>query len=182
MAQGNGLNGISVERLVVPLVGAGGGIVLRSPEEVAGAAGSGSSLPALQESLDIRNTLLLTCHLRNTSWVIGVVINTGNETKFGMCKGAVPTKVSRVDRWIDCFTASVFCGQVLLLLLLLMMVMRMMRMMTVMTMVMTMMAMMMWRRRKMMMMMMVVVVFFLATAAAALDCSRSSASLPIQPL
>ena len=159
-----------------PLLVQGGGIVLRSPEEVAGAAGSGSSLPpALQESLDIRNTLLQTCHLRNTSWVIGVVINTGNETKFGMCnKGAVPIKVSRVDRWIDCFTASVFCGQVLLLLLLLMMVMRMIEMMM---MVMTMMAMMMWRR-KMMRMMMVVVVFSLATAAAALDCSRSSASLP----
>lgn len=44
-----------------------------------------------------------------TGWLAPLA---GNRTKCGMSRGLMPTKVARVDRRIDWFTACVFCGQV----------------------------------------------------------------------
>jgi phospholipid-translocating ATPase len=45
--------------------------------------------------------LLRGCFVRNTKWVIGVVVFTGKDTKIMMNAGATPTKRSRIDRQIN---------------------------------------------------------------------------------
>ncbi|KAL3900317.1 MAG: hypothetical protein SGCHY_001422 [Lobulomycetales sp.] len=51
--------------------------------------------------LDINNVLLRGCVLRNTDWVIGFVIATGQDTKLMLNSGATPNKKSRVDRQLN---------------------------------------------------------------------------------
>lgn len=45
--------------------------------------------------------LLRGCVLRNTDWVIGFVIATGQDTKLMLNSGATPNKKSRVDRQLN---------------------------------------------------------------------------------
>lgn len=45
--------------------------------------------------------LLRGCMIRNTSWVIGVVIYTGKDTKIMRNSGPTPSKRSKVDRQIN---------------------------------------------------------------------------------
>ena len=54
--------------------------------------------------------LLRGCFVRNTKWVIGVVLFTGKDTKIILNSGATPTKRSRIDRQINpqvCFLAPI---------------------------------------------------------------------------
>ncbi|KAK6892469.1 Phospholipid-transporting ATPase DNF1 [Candida tropicalis] len=54
-----------------------------------------------QESININNLLLRGCTLRNTKWVIGVVIYTGDDTKIMLNAGVTPTKQSRMSRELN---------------------------------------------------------------------------------
>ncbi|TVY41778.1 Phospholipid-transporting ATPase [Lachnellula subtilissima] len=50
------------------------------------------------EPISINNMLLRGCNLRNTDWVLGVVIFTGFDTKIMMNSGLTPSKFSRITR------------------------------------------------------------------------------------
>lgn len=45
--------------------------------------------------------LLRGCILRNTSWVIGLAVYTGNDTKLMLNSGPTPTKRTRIDKQIN---------------------------------------------------------------------------------
>lgn len=64
------------------------------------------------ESVSMRNMLLRGTTLRNTKWVIGLVIFTGDETKIMMNSGITPSKRSRITRnlnWNVCKSLSAHC-------------------------------------------------------------------------
>jgi phospholipid-translocating ATPase len=50
---------------------------------------------------DLQTTLLRGTVLRNTSWVIGVVLYTGEDTKIVMNSGGTPSKRSKVERQMN---------------------------------------------------------------------------------
>ncbi|QSL66579.1 hypothetical protein MERGE_000961 [Pneumocystis wakefieldiae] len=50
------------------------------------------------EQASIQNTLFRGCQLKNTKWVIGIVIFTGEETKIMLNAGATPSKRSRIAK------------------------------------------------------------------------------------
>lgn len=52
----------------------------------------------MAEPITINNLLLRGCSLRNTEWVLGVVVFTGQETKIMMNAGVTPSKRSRIAR------------------------------------------------------------------------------------
>ncbi len=52
----------------------------------------------MQEPITIDNLLLRGCNLRNTEWVLGVVVYTGHDTKIMMNAGITPSKRSRIAR------------------------------------------------------------------------------------
>ncbi|KAK6462940.1 phospholipid transporting ATPase [Scheffersomyces coipomensis] len=54
-----------------------------------------------QESITINNLLLRGCFLRNTKWVIGIVVFTGDDTKIMLNAGITPTKQSRISRELN---------------------------------------------------------------------------------
>ncbi|KAL9654724.1 hypothetical protein ABK040_008521 [Willaertia magna] len=68
-------------------------------------------------SLSHENLLLQSCHLKNTKYVYGIVVYTGNETKSGMNKSATPTKRAKSDKQIDYISIFVFSFQILLTIL-----------------------------------------------------------------
>ncbi|KAJ3194435.1 hypothetical protein HK101_002704 [Irineochytrium annulatum] len=51
--------------------------------------------------LSINGVLLRGCVLRNTKWLIGVVLFTGSETKIMLNSGITPSKRSRIDRQLN---------------------------------------------------------------------------------
>ncbi|RDA94570.1 hypothetical protein CP533_2389 [Ophiocordyceps camponoti-saundersi (nom. inval.)] len=53
---------------------------------------------SMTEPITIDNLLLRGCNLRNTEWVLGVVIFTGHDTKIMMNAGITPSKRSRIAR------------------------------------------------------------------------------------
>jgi phospholipid-translocating ATPase len=53
------------------------------------------------EPISINNLLLRGCNLRNTDWVLGVVIFTGVDTKIMMNSGITPSKRSRITRELN---------------------------------------------------------------------------------
>jgi magnesium-transporting ATPase (P-type) len=53
------------------------------------------------EPISIENLLLRGCNLKNTDWVMGVVIFTGAETKIMMNSGVTPSKRSRIARSLN---------------------------------------------------------------------------------
>ncbi|EJT70612.1 phospholipid-transporting ATPase 1 [Gaeumannomyces tritici R3-111a-1] len=55
----------------------------------------------MSEPITIDNTLLRGCNLRNTDWVLGVVIFTGHDTKIMMNAGITPTKRPRIARELN---------------------------------------------------------------------------------
>lgn len=55
-----------------------------------------NSIPISADSVILRG-----CTLRNTSWVIGIVLCTGEDTKIMQNSGETPAKRSRVDRQIN---------------------------------------------------------------------------------
>ena len=54
-----------------------------------------------QEPVTINNLLLRGCSLRNTKWVVGVVVFTGDDTKIMLNAGVTPTKQSRMSRELN---------------------------------------------------------------------------------
>ncbi|KAH0543184.1 hypothetical protein FGG08_002445 [Glutinoglossum americanum] len=52
----------------------------------------------MAEPISINNLLLRGCSLRNTEWVLGVVVFTGEETKIMLNSGITPSKRSRISR------------------------------------------------------------------------------------
>ncbi|KYK59925.1 phospholipid-translocating P-type ATPase domain-containing protein [Drechmeria coniospora] len=52
----------------------------------------------MKEPITIDNLLLRGCNLRNTDWVLGVVVYTGHDTKTMMNAGITPSKRSRIAR------------------------------------------------------------------------------------
>ena len=55
----------------------------------------------MAEPITINNVLLRGCSLRNTEWVLGVVIYTGQQTKIMMNAGITPSKRSRIARELN---------------------------------------------------------------------------------
>ncbi|KAI0172489.1 phospholipid-translocating P-type ATPase [Hypoxylon sp. FL1284] len=55
----------------------------------------------MSEPISIDNLLLRGCNLRNTEWVLGVVIFTGHDTKIMMNAGITPSKRARVARELN---------------------------------------------------------------------------------
>jgi phospholipid-translocating ATPase len=53
------------------------------------------------EPISINNLLLRGCNLRNTDWVLGVVVFTGFDTKIMMNAGITPSKRSRISRELN---------------------------------------------------------------------------------
>lgn len=68
----------------------------------------------MAEPISINNLLLRGCNLRNTDWVLGVVIFTGFDTKIMMNSGITPTKRSRIARELNW---NVFYNFIVLLLM-----------------------------------------------------------------
>lgn len=52
----------------------------------------------MTEGITIDNLLLRGCNLRNTEWILGVVVYTGHDTKIMMNAGATPSKRARIAR------------------------------------------------------------------------------------
>ena len=55
----------------------------------------------MSEPISINNILLRGCSLRNTEWVLGVVVYTGTETKIMINSGITPSKRSRISRELN---------------------------------------------------------------------------------
>ena len=55
----------------------------------------------MTEPISINNLLLRGCTLRNTEWVLGVVVFTGRETKIMLNSGMTPSKRSRIARELN---------------------------------------------------------------------------------
>ena len=55
----------------------------------------------MAEPISINNLLLRGCSLRNTEWVLGVVVFTGLETKIMLNSGMTPSKRSRIARELN---------------------------------------------------------------------------------
>ncbi|KAI0097960.1 hypothetical protein GGR51DRAFT_451244 [Nemania sp. FL0031] len=61
----------------------------------------GVGLKEMSEPITIDNLLLRGCNLRNTEWVLGVVVFTGHDTKIMMNAGATPSKRARIARELN---------------------------------------------------------------------------------
>jgi phospholipid-translocating ATPase len=55
----------------------------------------------MAEPISINNLLLRGCNLRNTDWILGVVVFTGFDTKIMMNSGITPSKRSRISRELN---------------------------------------------------------------------------------
>lgn len=55
----------------------------------------------MAEPISINNLLLRGCSLRNTEWILGVVVFTGQETKIMLNAGITPSKRSRITRELN---------------------------------------------------------------------------------
>ncbi|KAI9887929.1 MAG: hypothetical protein M1823_000318 [Watsoniomyces obsoletus] len=55
----------------------------------------------MAEPISIQNLLLRGCSLRNTEWILGVVVFTGPETKIMINSGITPSKRSRIARELN---------------------------------------------------------------------------------
>ncbi|KAG8528732.1 uncharacterized protein KY384_006419 [Bacidia gigantensis] len=60
-----------------------------------------SSPTSMTEPISINNLLLRGCSLRNTEWVLGVVVFTGQETKIMLNAGITPSKRARIARELN---------------------------------------------------------------------------------
>ncbi|KAF3768776.1 hypothetical protein M406DRAFT_62832 [Cryphonectria parasitica EP155] len=65
----------------------------------------------MSEPVTIDNVLLRGCNVRNTEWVLGVVLFTGHDTKIMMNAGATPSKRARIARGLN---FNVICNFVFL--------------------------------------------------------------------
>lgn len=74
----------------------------------------GEDPPNGSEPISINNMLLRGCSLRNTEWVIAVVVYTGSNTKIMLNSGETPSKRSKISRELN---FSVICNFVILFIL-----------------------------------------------------------------
>ena len=58
-------------------------------------------LKEMAEPISITNLLLRGCSLKNTEWILGVVVFTGRETKIMLNSGATPSKRARIARELN---------------------------------------------------------------------------------
>ncbi|CBZ55965.1 hypothetical protein NCLIV_063910 [Neospora caninum Liverpool] len=70
--------------------------------------------PQADAAFSIQQLLLRGCKLRNTEWVLGLVVYTGVETKIQMNSSSPPRKSSRVERLTNKLTLSIWLIQTLL--------------------------------------------------------------------
>lgn len=68
----------------------------------------------MTEPVTIDNVLLRGCHVRNTDWVLGVVLFTGHDTKIMMNAGVTPSKRARIARGLN---FNVICNFAILFLM-----------------------------------------------------------------
>lgn len=61
----------------------------------------GNGPEEMTEPITIDNLLLRGCNLRNTEWVLGVVLFTGHDTKIMMNAGVTPSKRARIARELN---------------------------------------------------------------------------------
>ncbi|KAM0812980.1 putative Phospholipid-transporting ATPase [Seiridium cardinale] len=59
------------------------------------------SAKEMSEPISIDNVLLRGCNLRNTDWVLGIVVFTGHDTKIMMNAGITPSKRARIARELN---------------------------------------------------------------------------------
>lgn len=64
--------------------------------------------------LSASNLILQGCHIRNTSWIYGVAVYTGNQTKLGQNKSPTQVKRTKQDLFISRISGAVFCLQLIL--------------------------------------------------------------------
>lgn len=57
--------------------------------------------PDEKEAISDKNVMLRGCTLRNTSWIVGLVVYTGSETKIMLNSDQTPTKMSRISRELN---------------------------------------------------------------------------------
>ncbi|KAL8907112.1 MAG: hypothetical protein Q9207_001604 [Kuettlingeria erythrocarpa] len=62
----------------------------------------------MAEPISINNLLLRGCSLRNTEWVLGVVVYTGRQTKIMLNSGITPSKRSRIARDLNWYVVYNF--------------------------------------------------------------------------
>ena len=55
----------------------------------------------MAEPISINNLLLRGCQIRNTEWILGVVVFTGEETKIMINSGITPTKRARISKELN---------------------------------------------------------------------------------
>ena len=70
--------------------------------------GDGETFEEKIEPISAETLLLRGCTLRNTSWVIGIVVFTGNDTKIMQNAGVTPSKRSRISRELNWTVVSNF--------------------------------------------------------------------------
>ncbi|KAI9641821.1 phospholipid transporting ATPase [Ciborinia camelliae] len=63
--------------------------------------GKGGDGEDMVEPISINNLLLRGCNLRNTDWILGVVVFTGFDTKIMLNSGITPSKRSRIARELN---------------------------------------------------------------------------------
>jgi len=66
-------------------------------------------------SISINNTILQATQLRNTGWLFGVAVYTGNQTKVEQNKSNPPIKWTKVDRFVNKLTIAIFLLQLCLI-------------------------------------------------------------------
>ncbi|KAF2069365.1 hypothetical protein CYY_009319 [Polysphondylium violaceum] len=68
-------------------------------------------------TVDASNLVLQATHLRNTDYIYGLAVYTGNQTKLGMNKMSPPTKWTKLDRAVNQITVFVFVFQLIMVLI-----------------------------------------------------------------
>ena len=71
--------------------------VLRFKAEEAGSHGA-KELVDKQEAITINELLLRGCAIRNTTWIIALVVYTGEDTKIMLNQGETPSKRSKIEK------------------------------------------------------------------------------------
>jgi magnesium-transporting ATPase (P-type) len=80
-----------------------------------GALGADAPLPtAVTLPIDARSMLLRGCQVRNTEWVLGLVVYTGLETKVFKKSGGARSKMSAVEATMNTLIKVVFAAQAVL--------------------------------------------------------------------
>ena len=95
------LGAISTHKVTEFLDGITGQVEMEHPnklvESFTGVVDYSSSKKAGREALSPNNILLRGCVVRNTDWVVALVVNTGHDTKIMMSATATPSKTSNLE-------------------------------------------------------------------------------------